>query len=194
MSLYRVKARWSGFNGAPGYSIFHFFHPDEGAGGTAEDAVASVRTLVNSWASWIPPVVTINVEGQVEVIATETGQLQDVEDVTTPAPVVGGGTGNYSAASGACLNWLTSGVRNGRRVRGRTFVVPLTVGAYDMTGTLATATLTGLQAGATAFADSLNGPVVYARPSAPGAADGVAFDIGASRVNDKVAVLRSRRD
>ena len=194
MTLFRVKARWSGFTGSPGYSVFHFNAPDEAAGPEAQDCADAVRDLAFTWRTHLPSIVTINVDPAVERIDIPSGGMVEIIDVTAPLAVQGTATGTYSAASGACIQWTTSGVRNGRRVRGRTFVVPLASSGYDAAGTLSTGALTDLQGGATAFADSFAGAVVYARPTGPGVEDGVAYDIGAGRVVDKVAILRSRRD
>lgn len=194
MSLFRVKARWSGFTGSPGWSVFHFDAPDDAAGPTAQACADAVRSLAYTWRTHIPSIVTINVESSVERIDTPTGQMIDITDVTAPLAVTGTATGNFSAASGACIQWITAGVRNGRRVRGRTFVVPMAATGYDAAGTLSTGALSDLQGGATAFANDFAGAVVYGRPTAPGASDGVAYDIASGRVVDKVAVLRSRRD
>lgn len=194
MSLFRVKARWSGFTGSPGYSVFHFDAPDDAAGPTALQCAEAVRSLAFTWRTHLPSIVTINVDGAVERLDTATGQMIEILDVAAPLAVAGTATGTFSAASGACIQWTTNGVRNGRRVRGRTFVVPMAATGYDAAGTLSTGALSDLQTGATAFAADFAGAVVYARPTAPGAADGVAYDINAGRVVDKVAVLRSRRD
>jgi hypothetical protein len=102
----------------------------------------------------------------------------------------------YSAASGACINWYTDGVRNGRRVRGRSFMVPIGSNGMENNGTL-NATALGSWRTATdlliaSFENSTLG--VWSRPSAPAATDGIWHKTTSMTIPDKAAVLRSRRD
>lgn len=194
MSLFRVKARWTGFSGAPGYTVLHFEAPDDAAGPSPEDCVTAVHTFFDSIRDRLPSVVSVQVEGAVERLEIGTGQLIGFDDVTPPSLVIGAMSGGFSSATGACVGWATNGVRNGRRVRGRTFIVPLGAGTYDTDGTLNSIALTDIQTAASALAADFAGLVVYARETAPGAADGVAYDVAGARVADKTAILRSRRD
>lgn len=201
--LARVKARWSGFTGAPGYSIFHF--RDFAAGGSsgapidaaaAAAAVTRVRNFFIAVAGLIPTRVNILVEAEVEIIEDTTGAL--VTSFSTPATLTVQGTSNsvFSAAVGAVVNWRTNGIRNRRRVRGRTFLVPLGSGAFADTGQLTSAAVATLTTAATALADQA-GTIdlfVYSRPSATGATDGTAFVVSSAQVPAMGAVLTSRRD
>ena len=56
----------------------------------------------------------------------------------------GSGQGGFAAGVGARVVWETGAVRNGRRVRGSTFVVPIWSSAYETNGTLHTATINDL--------------------------------------------------
>lgn len=195
MALYRVKARWSGFTGAPGYSIFHFDTAVDANTSGAEAAAGAVRTFFNSVSSLLPDVVTITVENSVEVVEESNGELQDVLTVAAQPVVVGQHMGNFSTAVGACVTWQTGSVRKGRRVRGRTFLVPLAANAaFAGDGTLASAALTQLANAAQALHQGGFGLQVFARPSAPGATDGGSYSVTGARISDKTAVLRSRRD
>jgi hypothetical protein len=117
---------------------------------------------------------------------------------TTPAAIVGtaGTTVAYAAALGAVVSWRTGLVRNGRRIRGRTFLVPLSSLAFDNTGTLIPAALTTFNAAAVTLRDQtgIADIGVYARPSAPGAADGEWALITGHSIPDMGSILRSRRD
>jgi hypothetical protein len=195
----RVKMRWSGFNGGPGYSIFHF-RDFSGSGSVDLAAVNGALTKTQAFANAIKGLVahtvTFQVENDVEVIEDTTGQLQNVITGTAQAAVVStGATGTYSAATGAVVTWRTGGVRNGRRVRGRTFLVPFASAAYQTDGTLSTTAVTTLQTAATAMIDATGaGDLgVYGRPSGPGATDGVWYAASGFTVPDMVAVLKSRR-
>jgi hypothetical protein len=196
--IIKAKIKWTGFAGAPGYTNF-FFRDISGAPSqaTADNAVLKA----NNWAiyvkSLLPIEAALQVQSDVEVIEETTGEMQNVFNVTAPAIVQGTApSAPYSAASGAVITWRTAGVRNGRRVRGRTFLVPLANSAYQSDGTLAAAAISSLTTNMQTFL-SPSGSAnfgVYARPSTKGATDGIFHQASGFSVPDKVAVLRSRRD
>lgn len=210
--LLRIKLNWTGFVGGPGYTNLHF-GLESGADGawiTPENiaqAVTKVDLFLASLIPRIPPIVTVNMDKTAEVIAIADGRLIDFKTITTTTRTGGTGTGSYSAASGAVINWYSSGVRRGRRVRGRTFLVPLAGSALATDGTLDTSALGAFNTMATDLAaPTASGArlMVWGRPTpvlddagkATGETtpDGVAYPVVSSRVADKVAILRSRRD
>lgn len=195
MALYRVKAAWNGFSGAPGYSIFHFDAAVEANALGAQNAAAAVDLFYDGLTMYLPTGVSVGVESAVEVIDTPTGQLLDVLSTPALAANVGNATGNYSSAAGACITWNTVGVKNGRRVRGRTFIVPLSAaGCFENNGTLANGFITHLVGKGQALIDGDSDFHVYSRPSSTGASDGSSHTVAGVRVADKTAILKSRRD
>lgn len=199
--ILRVTARWTGFIGSPGYSVFHF--RDFTAGGEptsaqAQVAVDKVRAFFAGVGPYIPNVATVTLLPDVPVIEETTNTMTGVFSTTVPAPVVGtAGVGSeFAAAVGAVVTWRTSVVRNGRVIRGRTFLVPLARNAFFTDGTLAAAAITAINNAATTLRDPTgDGDLgVYARPSAPGATDGEWAFASAHSLPDMGAVLRSRRD
>lgn len=195
MALYRIKARWTGFTGSPGYSVFHFDIPTSPNPTDAQTHVNNVREFFQDMQAYYPSSVRINVERSVEVIDQPTGQLESMLTVPTdPGVVSGADTGPYSAAVGACVTWDTTGIRNGRRVRGRTFVVPLGSGAYGTDGTLSGTFITQIQSATLRLTSGGFAFCIFARPSGPGATDGDSYSVTGARIADKTAVLRSRRD
>lgn len=197
--IVRVKLKWSGFSGAPGYS--NFFYRDDASGSpsqtTADDAVAKVLAFGGAVRSHLPAEVSLQIQNDVEVIEETNGQLEDVLSVAS-SPVLPGemASAPYSAASGGVVTWRTGGVLRGRRVRGRTFLVPLASAAYQNDGTIASAVLTSLNTNFGGFISDTNSAAlgVYCRPTSKGATDGAWFKVTGFTVPDKVAVLRSRRD
>lgn len=203
MEILRVTVRWSGFAGAPGYSAFHFSSDagfwdggllgDEAqaAADTAADRVANAFDTVGSH---IPSEVSLAVESEVEIIDAETGEILGMVDVDAEVPSQPRGEGGYSAVSGAVVNWRTNQYRAGRRIRGRTFIVPLAGGAYQSDGTLTSAPLNTLRTFASEMVGSAGGPEfgVWSRPRA--GAGGVFAPVVSGNVPDMAAVLRSRRD
>lgn len=98
------------------------------------------------------------------------------------------------------VRWNTAGIVNSRRVRGRTFIVPVVNHVYAADGTLDTPDITTLQTAADAFiAASGSTPQVWSRPF-PGSANdptprvGTAHNITTAVVPDKAVVLTTRRD
>lgn len=201
--LLRVRARWTGFSGAPGYTVLHFRdfastndNPDAVTQAGATGAVTRTRAFFDAIKALLPTQVLINVEPEVDVIESTDGKLQRSYTTGTTAAVAGTATSAFSAASGAVVNWRTDGVRNGRRVRGRTFLVPIAMTAFATTGQLSTASQTTLQSAATALADNAQTPDlhVFGRPTAAGATDGVAHPVSNAGVPLMGAILTSRRD
>lgn len=198
--LLRVKARWGGFTGAPGYTVFHMREFDGGGGqaGNAQAAVDKVRLFFDGIKSWLAYGVNVTVLGEVEVIEETTGQMVTVVGVTQPAIVQSTASvvDKYAAAVGAVITWRTGGVRNGRRIKGRSFMVPLTGNAFENNGTLHADALGSLNTAATALRNGATTPDlgVYARPTGPGATDGIWHVVTSHSTPDFSAVLRSRRD
>lgn len=193
MPVSRVTARWSGFRGAPGYSNFFFagtsLLPED-----AQLAAEAVRTFFSTMNTRFPNGLTIEVQPTVDVIDEASGQITSQIDIEEVLPVTGGSTQSYSASSGAVVNWLTNDYRGGRRIRGKTFLVPLSTSTYDSNGDLSNDALTDIRAAATGLASG-QGPtelVVWSRPI--NGAGGQTASVTASNVPDMPAVLRSRRD
>jgi hypothetical protein len=211
--LLRVKLRWSGFVGAPGFSVFHFRDYNVGGDGnpiTQESAAAAagrVRNFFNGTKFLFPNTVTFHVENDVEVIEDTTGEITGFLSAGNPADVIGeaGVNVGYSAAVGAVINWRTNAVRRGRRVRGRTFLVPLSSSCYENNGSLNASCLTALNtaaAGLTTTTAQEPELGVYARPHRTRNTDGSWTTVPdgewsfatSFNVPDMTAVLRSRRD
>lgn len=193
MAITRITAQWTGFRGAPGYSNFFFDGALSTEGGVAAAAVA-VRGFFQAIREQLPSGSRIDVQATADIIDEASGQITSVVDFAQPAQVLGSSTGSYSAATGAVVNWNTQDYVNGRRVRGRTFIVPLASGSFDSSGDIAGATLTTLRTAADALVTAtLDAPLcVWHRPV--GGAGGSSHVVSSATVPDLGAVLRSRRD
>lgn len=196
--ILRVTINWTGFIGAPGYTNLHFrdFAAGDQTQAIADGAVAKTDFWIQSLQMRVPPTVTLQVDPTVEVIEDTTGDLVGFFNAGQTEPRVGTGTGAYSAASGACVNWYTGGIRNGRRVRGRSFIVPLAGSALGTDGSIDETQLAGLRTATTALLDAAgSGDLgVWSRPSSPLVADGAWYAVTAFTIPDRAAVLRSRRN
>lgn len=195
--------RWTGFPGAPGYSNF-FFSTDGGfwdggiigdnAQAAAEDAALSVNTAFGRITNLLPAGVTISREAEAPVIDSATGETVGLIDLPGTPAREGAGTGGYSGPSGAVVNWRTTDYRFGRRIRGRTFLVPLDGSAYEDDGTLTDDALSDLRGFGNDIIDVGGGTEfgVWSRPR--NGSGGVFATVTGSNVPDLAAVLRSRRD
>lgn len=193
MTIARVTARWAGFPGAPGYSNFHFATTP--TSGDYETERQLVHDFFAEFQIRLPSQVEITIPTTVELYDESTGILQDyVESGEQMTVDTTGSPSSFSGASGAVVNWLTNTVSNGRRMRGRTFIVPLATAAYEQDGTLNSGTLGDLNAGAAILSGAgfESGFCVWSRPQ--GGGSGAVGEVTGHRVPDMAAVLRSRRD
>lgn len=195
--MLRVTAEWSGFRGAPGYSNFYFDGPGPETPAIAQANAESVRAFFEAVRGSFPLALRIQIQPLVARINPATGELEDEIPLTTPLVVVSG-SGNIvgSVVSGVCVNWRTSTIVDGRRVRGRTFLIPLQGGAYESDGTPSAGALAEFRAAATALATvNVGSPselVIWKRPI--NREGGSTATVTSAQVSDKPAILRSRRD
>lgn len=193
MAITRITARWANFRGAPGYSNFFFdgaFTDEDGAAAAAFAVSAFFRGVADA----LPTGLTIQVQGTADVIDEASGQITSVMDFASPTQVVGTGGATYSAATGAVVNWNSQDYVNGRRVRGRTFLVPLDSAAFDDNGDISSTVLGDLRAEADELVTAtLEHPMcVWHRPV--NGSGGSSHVVSTATVPDLGAVLRSRRD
>lgn len=186
---------WSGFSGAPGYTNLHFLDPDEITETGANETSVRNRAFWQAISVYLPIGVTVTMPAFLEHIDTGSGELIAEVPWAQGAAVNGSSSSNYSSATGGCITWRTVGVVNGRKLRGRTFLVPLGNGTFDTNGTLLAAVVTGMTTAGNNLANATTGIdlAVWHRP-APGGTDGIAAGVTSCSVTDKTAVLRSRRD
>lgn len=185
MTIERLTCRWAGFQGAPGYSVF-YARP----GGGVRDRIA---TFMDGFKNALPSGVTITIPTEGDVVNEVNGQITGTWTNGTPKTVLGTNSANYSAVSGVAINWQTADVVNGRRVRGRTFMVPLSQAAYGPDGQVLSTYRTEVQNLADLLISSSTGFFgIWHRPV--NGAGGSFHDITAARVKTGPAVLRSRRD
>lgn len=193
MAYTELVCTWSGVNGLPGYSKFRFL--GELTPSQLNSAAANVRTFWDAIKATLPGAVTITIEPGASYHADD-GMLTGETSITTPpAAVVGTGGSVYSAASGYMILWNTGAINGGKKIRGRTYVVPTSTLIFENNGTITLANVTLVQAAATALATSTPSPAINsrARPSNDLATDQTAAVLSAKMV-DKQVVLRSRRD
>lgn len=196
--IQRVRVALTGFPGGPGVMTFYAL--------SGADFIAPLREFLLSVAGDMPVDVSLQIESAGDIIEATDGALVGNWTGTAQAPLVGAQAGTYSAATGYVVTWLTGAIADGSRIKGRTFVVPAAGAAFDLTGSIAAATITGQLGFARALiANSPGNFVVWHRPrvavaQGPGHPTALAAHVGSfvpvtdAIVHDRAAVLRSRRD
>lgn len=187
MAMYRIQAGWQNWPGAPGVSTF-FQDPAVG-----QPNPEAIRVFFDALKGYLPTGLQIQVQGSGDMIEESSGAIAGSWDVaTTPSAVVGTATGPYAGNAGAVVHWLTNTVAGGRRVRGRTFLVPLVPAvAFDSSGSLATALQGALRVAAEAMRTTTPGHfVVWHRPGVGAGSKAAIID---TRIPDLSVSLRSRR-
>ena len=185
MALNRVKVQWTGWPGAPGVSTFYV--------STTITDLAPLRTFFAALsASYLPSGLTLAFPSTGDVIDEATGLITGAWSGPAAADVVGGAAGSYPGNAGAVVSWRTTLLVAGRRVRGRTFLVPLANAAYQSDGSLSTAFLTTANgAAATLISTWAGGLKVWSRPRPTIA--GAQATVLTGTVPDLAVSLRTRR-
>lgn len=185
MTIARLTATWTGFSGAPGYTNFYFRVPGV--------APAVVNSFFQGIYLHLPASVQVTIPNSGDLLDEVTGNLTDTWSATGGTTITGGGGNMGPAPAGACISWYTDGIARARRVRGRTFIVPLAGGSYEGNGTLHPIAITALQDSADALmTDSGDEFGIWSRPRL---GTGGSFHVATrAQIRDKAAILRSRRD
>jgi len=192
--LNRVRVGWTNWPGAPGLSTFYL-----AAGSTN---VAPLLTFFTAIKDLFPAALTFTVPANGDAVDSVTNKI------------VGGWTGSgggtvssghsntaYSGTSGALIHWNTNAVLNGRRLAGRTYLVPLAGDQYFTDGSLVGTCITTLTTAGTALITALTPSlIVYGPPRDAGTLND--DDLGKAAVSsptincvvpDLAVVMRSRR-
>jgi hypothetical protein len=148
----------------------------------------------------LPDEVRLTVSPVVDSYNRETGDLIASNTApTAPAVVAGTSTAGYAGGAGLKVTWNTGQIRNGRRVRGSTFVVPLASTAYTTQGTISAGIITTVNTAASNLLTALSqGGVsmgVWSRPrTTPNIRVGFATQVVSGTCSTKSAIMRGRRD
>jgi hypothetical protein len=169
MTIAQVLCSWTGLQGGTGYSIFY-----------ARSTAASSGPLNTFWAAvkaQLPNAVTVNVPNSGKLIDEATGKMTGVWGAGSTSANTGTGGTNYPPSAGCQIKWLTTGFNRGRKVSGRTYLVPLPTTAFTSTGTIATTVTGALFTPATQLISDWTGNmVVWSRPVMVLGADGKPTD------------------
>lgn len=186
MAINRVRVTWAGDPTAGGgLSTFYF----DSAAGTAAQQVSAVNTFLTATNDQRAPTCGYTIENDVDTLNAATGAL---ENTTATAGGNGVGTATGDPLPPICqglLRLFTSGIVNGRLLRGRIFLPGATESLTQSTGGTATTYRADYDAAAAALiADANTTWVVWSKTH------GFTAAVGSASTWTKFASLRSRRD
>lgn len=161
----------------------------------ANTAAANFRTFLNALAAYGPTGGSITFDSAAQIYDDLGVQTAEITISAVPAAIALTGAGAYAGGAGAVVNWVTGAFHQGRKVRGRTFLVPLVQIAYQADGTLAATFQSNIQTAAQAFATSSPTPIIFSdKTSKLGVRSTLLAVVTGATVPDRTAILRSRRD
>lgn len=184
----QYRAIWATPGGGTGYSVFHCLTATSST--DAQGQADAIRAFFFANRDLFPDDVSFTFDDEV-IVLDVTGNLIDVYPVTPPGGFAGTQTTVYNRAAGIRIDWNTGEIVVGRRLTGRTFMVPAAAGAYDSSGLVNSATISAVQTTATNLITALSTKgtmCVWSRTHATQAA------VTSGTVPNKGAILRGRRD
>jgi len=137
--MLQYRWSWQGGRIGQGLSVFNLLGSD--FTGNINAANSAIRTWFNGLRTTIPDDVTISGPPEVLQVNDADGQLIDVQALTPVAAIVGSSTAAFASPAGRVVRWNTPVVLAGRRLIGRTFLVP-SVAVFNVTGSIDPATIT----------------------------------------------------
>lgn len=197
-----VRTEWDGTSGGPGLTQLAFLGNGEFTAANAQAAVNAVRKFWDSLKTYLPDELRLNVMPTVDIYNEANAELTgSVVAPVVPLQVAGTSASGYAGGAGFKLNWNTGIIRNGRRVRGATFVVPASLTCFNSTGTIINTTVNAVNIAAnTLMADVTAGGTALLVWSRPLVKDDVIIRGGATAgvisgtCGPKSAIMRGRRD
>lgn len=202
-----VRTAWSGTSGGPGLTQLAIDQTTSSFGplsaGEGQSAVNAVRAFWQAINAYLPNEITLTVSPVVDYYLTHNAQLAgSMSAATAPALVLGTSTGNYSMATGPKVNLNTGVILNGRRVRGSIYIVPGSGTTMGPAGMIDPAARTAINSAGATLMSSLSSaglklgvwsrPIPVGKPNGP--REGEWSDVSVMETNEKLAVLRGRRD
>jgi len=186
VAQYRVF--WDTAGGGRGFSILHFNEPESSV--EAQNIAGVVGEVYTTWAATMPNNNVLTFDTEV-LVMSDAGELLNTFPVEPHAAVVGSSANEFARAAGARVDWATNDIVAGRRVRGRTFIVPIASSGFDAEGLLDDSTVNQLGVGALQLiTDAEDTPAFVIWSRTHSSTHGV---VGFS-VPLRGAVLRGRRD
>lgn len=192
----KIVVTWNGFVGAPGYSVLY---ASASQGASLQGQVVS---MFQSLAAYFNPIVSWNVAINGPTLDEATGKQVNAWSGGQVNTIPGTATGQaFASTSGALIRMETGQFANGRRIRGRLFLVPIAANTYFTNGNLSTTVANAIKAAADKLLTLPGQLVVYSRPvydhsTTPPTLKrpGLSHSVISMTCPTKVTYLSSRRD
>ena len=196
-TIARVRIGSSGYPGGPGVSTFY--------GIDGATLATELQNLYFNLASYVPTDLSFSIPQTGDTIEDTTGVINGQWAGAVFPPIPGTSVGIYAAPVGALFRWTTGVIADGKRVRGRTFLVPTVSSVFNTSGQVLPSVVASLDQGLGLFVTATAGNmVIWHRPfkgevgtptdPARPAHLGSHAVVTGHGVSTKAAVLRSRRD
>lgn len=209
--ILRVRTVFTGFTGAPGLMTTYFRNPTAVWNpGDEQLALDRIKDAFTGRHANFPFIWKWGTQGQVDILEDTTGQVTG-SLFGTPSGGAGASavSGLAPVASGVLVRWLTSNYVGGRRIVGKTYLVPVGNNTPAPDGTLTLGAHTEFDAWGAAMlnkgATALQ-MVVWSRPrparaagpsgkpTAQAARAGSSWFVTSAISNSNMCILTSRRD
>lgn len=198
-NLAKFTVEATGWDGAPGVNVLMF-----SAGSlldlndiAVQSAYDEIHTAFDALKGYYAPGINLTVSTEAGIIDAATGDLINIIPVTTAAGTITSTNthGDQSRASQILVRYTTDRFIRGRRLKGRSFIGPMGGSLMDSDGSLASSVAATVDSAFVAMTSGLGVRlVVWQRPSVANSNTGDYGDVVLAKCQDKVAVLRSRRD
>jgi hypothetical protein len=170
-AIYVARVNWTGSYDHQGISRFAFVSSDGGVPtNTQRDGVlTAIEAMLHSGAPSLPTDLSWVIDPVIEsydgVLGTILGELPTAGAV---APDAGLGTSSFANGVGLTIKWKTGGTFHGRRIQGRTFIVPLDGYVFSTDGRVLPETAAEWQGFANTYIAAMAplnvDPLVWGRP------------------------------
>ena len=156
--------------------------------------MAALVSFFDAIKALLPDNVTITVPGEGDHIDPATSELVGSWTSSGGGSVVGTSTSPFALGTGVSVRWITSGIFNGRRVKGRTFIVPVDAGLFTTDGRLSAGPQGTLLTAATDLIAAVTDPYgILSRPTNVSKDNGEINAVTAASVSSLPTSLRTRR-
>lgn len=154
--------------------------------------LAHFGTFFDAMKGLIPDTVNIVPVEVGEIIDSSSGEATGAWSDAPEAGVNGTGMSAHANGVGASVQWNTGTFSGGRRVRGRTFIVPLHRECFGTAGLLTDAARGTLQDAADGLIEDLAGALtIFSRPT--GGGSGGTASVTSATVSNTPSWLRTRK-
>lgn len=154
---------------------------------------AAMRAFYAALTLLTPSNVTYTWQQPAQVYSDAGVLTNEVTIPSLPAPQSATGTNSYAGGTGAVVFWNTGAINGGHKIRGRTYLVPLSSNTFGSGGTITTSAQNTINAAAAALIATVPNLAVNSRSlDQPDRGNQTVSVVSASLPN-RSAVLRTRR-